>query len=127
MLNAFRFTGYKLFYSGLLKYHSDDRLRLLYLSSPSSLTFFNTVSLLRPEYRYYKNGILINPSNYMTNYSSESPPVLPSLSQSQADSHRQADSGRRGKREESKSNPGSSKSHSASEKSEKSEESELDE
>ena len=65
MLNQFKLHQYEMFYSGLKKFMSDDRLRLTY-----------QISLLRPYYEYYTNGILVNPTKLMMNKSHLPPSVI---------------------------------------------------
>lgn len=54
MIYAFSVAQYHLFYRGFQRFQHDDRLLLLY-----------QISLLRPAFTYYSNGICINPSKLM--------------------------------------------------------------
>jgi hypothetical protein len=53
-VNSFKLTQHHLFYKGLLKFKDDQRL----------FTIFS-ISLLKPEISYYKNGVLINPTKLL--------------------------------------------------------------
>ena len=55
-MNKFRLTQHELFYRGIKLFGKDMRLLKLY-----------SISLLSPEIRYYKNGILINPTKLFMN------------------------------------------------------------